>query len=314
MNAMIFDSQRALAFLIQQASYIEPQVYARKYPAINYAELVPVDTSAPEWTPSVTFFSTDMTGKADWFNGNANDIPRADTVRAKFESTVAMPAIGYGYTIEELGQAQLMGMNLTADKAAAARLASEQFINEVAFTGNTAKGWTGLLNNAAVPSALVPNDGTGSARTFASKTAEQVLRDVNAALASVNETTLGIEYADTLLLPLAIFNSLATRRIDPTSETTILQFLRENNVYTAITGQELTIRVNLSLATAGASGTARMVAYRRAPEVVKMHLPMPFRFLSPATTNNIQFIVPGIFRLGGTDVRLPSAVVYRDGI
>ena len=57
-----------------------------------------------------------------------------------------------------------------------------------------------------------------------------------------------------------------------------------------------------------------MVAYCKAPDVLKMHVPMPFRFLPAWQSGPISFEIPGIFRLGGLDIRLPKAVRYLDGI
>lgn len=95
---------------------------------------------------------------------------------------------------------------------------------------------------------------------------------------------------------------------------TLLQFLRANNTYTAMTGQQLTIRGVRGLETAGAGVTARMVAYRRDPQVLKLHIPMPHRFLPVYQAGPLRWTVPGVFRLGGLDIRRPAEVVYRDGI
>ncbi|MBP2238098.1 hypothetical protein J2Z31_004625 [Sinorhizobium kostiense] len=102
MNAIITqDAQQvAMSFLIRQASLIEPTVYAMKYQEIQYAQLIPVDTSAPEWIQSVTYFSMDSVGQAQWFSGLAHDVPKVELTREKFETTVSMAAIGYGYTLE----------------------------------------------------------------------------------------------------------------------------------------------------------------------------------------------------------------------
>ena len=52
----------------------------------------------------------------------AKDRPRAEVTREKTETTVRMAGIGYGYDLEELGQAMMIpGTNLTGDRAAAAR-------------------------------------------------------------------------------------------------------------------------------------------------------------------------------------------------
>lgn len=315
-NLSMQDAQQvAMSFLVRQASLIEPQVYAMRYQEIQYANLIPVDTSAPEWIQSVTYYSMDAVGQAQWFNGNAQDVPKVELTREKFETGVSMAAIGYGYNLEELGTAQLLGMNLTADKAAVARRVAEEKIDAVAFQGDSKKGLTGLVNASTPTATTAPADGTGSATTFASKTPDQVLRDINGQLTGMFTGTLGAEIADTILLPYSVLLDLSTRRIDTVNQTTILEWVERNNIYTRTTGQPLTIRgVFGYLDTAGASSTKRMVAYRRSPEVLKMHLPMPFRFLPVWQTGPVRFDVPGIFRVGGVDIRRPKAVRYLDGI
>lgn len=314
-NPMLDAQQVAMSFLIRQASLIEPTVYAMRYQEIQYAALIPVDTSAPEWIQSVTYFSMDGVGQAQWFHGNASDVPKVVLTREKFETGVSMAAIGYGYTLEELGTAQLLGMNLSADKATLARRVAEEKIDQIAFGGDALKGFTGLVNASTPTATTAPADGTGSATTFASKTPDQILRDINGQLTGIFTGTLGAEIADTLLLPYAVLLDLSTRRIDAVNQTTILEWVERNNIYTRTTGQPLTIRgVFGYLDTAGASSTKRMVAYRRSPEVLKMHLPMPFRFLPAWQTGPMKFDIPGIFRVGGVDIRRPKAVRYLDGI
>lgn len=316
MNMHMNDAQQvAMSFLIRQATLIEPTVYAMRYQEIQYASLIPVDTSAPEWIQSVTYFSMDGVGKAEWFHGNAQDVPKVELTREKFETSVSMAAIGYGYTLEELGTAQLLGMNLTPDKATLARRVAEEKIDGIAFVGDAVKGFSGLVNSSTPTATTAPADGTGSATTFASKTPDQVLRDINGQLTGIFTGTLGAEIADTILLPYSVLLDLSTRRIDAVNQTTILEWVEKNNIYTRTTGQALTIRGLFGhLDTAGASSTKRMVAYRRSPEVLKMHLPMPFRFLPAWQTGPMKFDVPGIFRAGGVDIRRPKAVRYLDGI
>jgi hypothetical protein len=316
MNMHVNDAQQvAMSFLIRQASLIEPTVYAIRYQDIQYPALIPVDTSAPEWIQSVTYFSMDAVGQAQWFNGNAQDVPKVEMTREKFETSVSMAALGYGYNLEELGTAQLLGMNLSSDKAAAARRIAEEKIEQVAFVGDAGKGYTGMVNSSTPTATTAPADGTGSATTFASKTPDQILRDINGVLTGIFTGTLGAEIADTLLLPYSVLLDLSTRRIDSVNQTTILEWVERNNIYTRTTGQPLTIRgVFGFLDTAGSGSTKRMVAYRRSPEVLKMHIPMPFRFLPAWQTGPIRFDVPGILRVGGVDIRRPKSVRYLDGV
>lgn len=304
--------QANLGFALKQTSHIETEVYKTKYPSLDYASIIPVDYSANEWVKSVTYYSTDAAGAAQWINGNGKDIPVVGGKRDKHETEVETAGIGYDFGFEEVNQARLLGINLEADDAQAARRSYEQFVYDVALEGSDAQGFEGIMNYTGVPQASVAADGTGSATTWASKTPDQIIRDVNALLIGIHEATKTVELADTLLLPVASWQYISSTRLTDTSMT-ILEFIQKANVYTAQTGQPLTIRAQRGLATAGAGSTKRMVAYRRSPEVLKLHIPMPHRFL-PMQVEGLQFIVPGIFRLGGLDIRLPKAVSYGDGI
>lgn len=306
--------QAALGFLISQTSYIEPQVLQIRYPDIQYQALIPVDTSAPEWAKSVTFFSSDMIGQAEWFNHMAKDVPLADVTREKFEQGIQMAAIGYRYTLEELGQAMMVpGTNLPTDRAAAARRAYDEFVDNVAMRGNTEKNWTGLINDAGITVITVDADGNNNSTAWDDKDPDQILRDINAALTGVYTESNTVEMADTLLLPVAALASLGTRRLTETS-LTLFEFVTRNNVYTMVTGAPLTIRAVRRLETAGSDGGGRMIAYRRDPQVLKLHIPMTHRFLPVWQTGPITFDVPGIFRLGGLEIRRPGAMRYVDGI
>jgi len=309
------DAQSALSFATRQAAHIEPQVYETKYKDLQYAELIPIDTSAGDWADTIEFYSMDKVGQAAWFNHNARDIPRADVTRTQHSHEIHMAAIGYGWTLAELGKAQRLGIQLSADRAMAARRAYEEFIDDIAFNGDTGKGWTGLYNDANVNAANMANDGTGSSRLWTAKTPALILRDINEALTAAFEGTKRTELADTILLPLTAYTYIASQPMSTTyPDKTILQYVMDNNIYTAITGQRLTIRVGDGLEDAGTSSTGRLIAYRKDPQVLKLHLPVPLRFLPVWQTGPMAFEVPGYFRTGGVEIRLPGAVKYRDGL
>jgi hypothetical protein len=307
------DMQANLGFVIAQTTHIEPQVYETRYPDIDYASLIPVDTSAPEWIKSVTYFATNHAGQAEWISGNAKDIPVVGTDRSKFETPVYMAGIGYDYGMEEVNQARMLGIPLEAENARAARRVSEEFIYTAATSGNIEKGYEGIFNYSTVPAVTVAI-GVSTNTEWSTKTPAEILLDVNDLVTGVQVATNTVAMADTLLLPFTRFNSIASIQL-PNTTMTILEFLRINNVYTAQTGQPLTIRGirGLDNPTGGSPASARMIAYRRAPEVLKLHLPMSHRFL-PVQVQGLQFTVPGIFRFGGVDVRLPNEIRYGDGI
>lgn len=306
--------QRALAFLTSQAFRIEREVYATVYQDIQYPQLVPVDYTGPEWVAGVTYFSSDMVGLAKWYHGKADDVPHADVLRQKFQTTISMAAIGYDWDLEELGQAMQVRVDLRASKAMAARRAAEEFIDQVSMFGDTNKNYFGLVNQTGVTAGSAAATGTGSTTTWSTKTPDNILADINTALTGMYTGSRGAELANTLLLPQTQLTYIGTTRIGTVNDTTIRAWMERNNVYTMQTGQPLLIRGVWGLETAGSGATARMVAYRKAPEVLSLYQPMPFQFLPPWQQGPLRFEVPGIMRISGVDVRRPVAMRYVDGI
>lgn len=301
MNApvRIMDAQAALGFVVSQRTHIETEVLKREMPEILYPRMIPVDTSAPAYAPSVTFFSQDSVGRAKFINGKGDDIPLVNLMQTKFEQTVNMAGVGYSFSLEEIGAAQQYGLSLSNDGAMAAREAYEQLVDEVAFVGNAQLGVEGLFNTTGITT-------VASAQTWATATPDQILADINADLTAIRVASNGTDYADTIVLPLAQFALIATRRIDPVNQTTILQFIQQANVYTATTGRPLTIASSYRL-------TNRMVTYRRDPKALRLHMPMPLQFIPPQS-RNLEVVTLGMFRFAPVSIRRPGAFRYRTGI
>ena len=307
------DAQQALGFIVPQQLRIETQVYQVKYPSFDYARLMYVNTDGDMWDIGSVFYSGDIAGKAEFLSGKGFDMPYADISRTQFLQQNQLAGIGYEWSLQELQRAAKLGRDLGDDKAMAARRVAEMFLYGIAIRGSTEKGWTGLINDANVPTANVAADGTGSSRLWSTKTADQINRDINLAIEGVYTNSGETEMANRLLLPTSRLQYIARTRIGDTSDT-ILKFVRENNAYTAQTGQALEIIGSRELETAGASSTARMVAYNNTREVVQFHLPGPHEFLPAFQKSSMTWEVAGIMNTGGTEIRLPKAMNYLDGI
>lgn len=302
----ILDAQVALNFVRSQTAIIEPEVYRTRWADIQYRDLIPVDTSGSEFATSVIYTSASEYGKADWINGNADDIPKAGTSRQQYQAPIFTAGIGYGFGWEEIGQAQLLGVNLQNDDANAARRAAEQMVDRVAFYGDAAKGLTGLFN-AVAPVAAPTGD-------WESATPAQIVADINAMLMGVFNATDMTTMADTLLLPWSRLFMLTTRPMTADSDISILQWVQQTNIFTTTTGRPLTIRGLRGLDTAGAAGVARAIAYRNDPQVLKFVMPMAHRFLPVFQSGPLRWDVPGVMRLAGLTVRLEDEITALDGI
>lgn len=320
---LVADAQ-ALAFVTAQAYKVNTQVYETRYPDWDFGRLIYVDTSGPEWAPGVLTYTSDMSGRANWQSGYAKDVPMADVSQDYQTKNFHLAAIGYQWNIEEVNTTMgFPGANLPNRRARAARLAYMKFMFDLTLKGGAEKGLGGLINYAGVTTTTAPADGTGSVTFWVNsagvgtKTPAQIVRDINIALQGIYLDTFEIEMADTLLLPVEAFNYIAATPYSATTMETILSFVLRTNIYTLTTGRPLTIRTVRELGTAGvapAAGTGRMVAYKNDQEYVKLHLPMPHRFLPVYQDGPLNFAVPGIFRTGGVELLTTVAMRYVDGI
>jgi hypothetical protein len=311
-KAMPFaDAQAAFPFVVAQGRTIEGRIYAKRYPTLNYAQVIPVVTEGNEWAIGTTFFSVDSAGEAKFLSGKGTDMPFNKTTRDQASHDFAMIGSGWEWSLEEINQAALYGINLAATDAMSATDKVERLLNSIAFTGATEKGWTGFANSADVPRADVASPGT----FWPAKTPDEMLTDVNEVLGRVRTQTSEVEWADSLALPPVAFRAAATKRLGAGDGTlTVLEYIRKNNIYTAETDQPLNIFPVRELATASQDGGGRMVAYRRDEEVVRFHLPMPRQVLAPRQKSIMGFEQGIIARTGGTEWRLPKAAAYADEV
>ncbi|NNE58263.1 MAG: DUF2184 domain-containing protein [Hellea sp.] len=296
----------ALAQFRSQLVKFETESLEEDFDDIQYAELIPVDTSGPEWIKGITYRSLEKVGQAKWVSGGAQDVPNADILSKDSNTDIELAAIGYAYTLEEIQQSAMHGFPLDSGRLSAARRAAEEFTDNLALSGDQNKGMEGLFNSSSVTPFAAP-------QTFDDATLDQALAMVNSGLVGIGGDLTRSRYPrDTVLLPASTLTKLASKRVESTHET-FLSYLQKYNLYTVRTGNPLTIRDVSGLETAGAGATKRAVFYRRDPNVLKFHMPMPHKFL-PVQQVIMEFKVPGIFRIGGTEIRRPDAIGYQDGV
>lgn len=327
MNHSVIDAAAFLGYAERSTATLNARVYNIEYPEMNLSQLVPINTSFPEWASLQVTGIADHTGRAAWQSTFGKDIPLADVTLRFIEGGFAEYGVGYQWNIGELGASQLNNFPLTARRAEAARFAADLFVFETALIGDVTKGWGGLINHpdaftvpaaangtAAPTTAWVLNDGTGN------KTPEEIVADVNAVLMGPQNGSLGVianVLADTLLLPPMAFGYIAVTPFGITAPgKSILQVILETNVYTTRTGQSLTIRELPALstqATVGVAGGGRAVAYRNSENVLELPVPMPYRFFPVYQDGPLNYTVPGLGRIGALDLKRP-ALRYLDGI
>lgn len=317
-NVFDMSPTAALGFLMQQAAHLEARVYEKKYPQYKYDQLVPLDASAPDWTDVVAFQTTDARGELQLLGPNSTDVPTVDIAMGVGFHQIKTAALGYTYTLEEIGRAHLYGESLDARKATAVRDVTERGLNKIYLWGRLVG--EGLYTGKTVTRELAKNTLKELVAAIADKGTQPIIDFFGHAYNQVYLTNTNTVFRPTdFVLPpeqmqLLMRTMLSTHNA---SNYTLLMFLQEN-----FRDMTFTDDIMLSAEVKDERGQPedtpleddRMVVYCRDMEVVKGHDTMPLQFLAPATADNVHFRVPAIMRTGGTEIRVPGALHYIDGL
>lgn len=318
-------TQAALGFLIGQLTYVESEVLRQPYPEIKYPRILPVDTSAPDWIESVAFKTLDFRGEPAPLGDVSHDFPLAEIASAIGGVDVHTFSLGYSYTLQEVGKAMELerntiggAINYLVEKPASVRLLTEQFLDRCAFKGDArvpSLSGGGLVN---YPGVAVTATGTllgGANQTIAqiiagsdpNVVAQNLLNLFNNAILQVYVTQTNSVFRPThILLPLMQYGQMSTYRIPNTAETLVSYMERVLNI---------TFEPILQLKGAGVGSVDRMMVYTRDERFVKFHLPMPFQLQAPIITNGgLRYEAAGLVRTAGTELRIPKAHLYVDGV
>ena len=293
-----------IAFYISQLTNLEAKVYETLYPEIVFDELVPVNTSDPEWIDQVAYMSFNAVTMAKFIAANGRDLPQSDIDASISYIPVNYAGNSYGYSLEELRKAAAMRIPLDAAKARIAYRGARQFQQQIAFFGDASRNMQGLFNNSNVPldnSTINWNTATGA----------EMVAALNSLLIKVWNQSQTRHVANTLLLPTSIWSIISSKRMDTGTDTTVLEFFRRNNNSTGVTGQPLDIRAVLWLNDAGVGGVPRLLAYERNEDNLTMRMPIPWRSLPPQATA-LRLEVPCEFKVSGVEFRYPLSAAYRD--
>lgn len=308
-NVFDMSPTAALSFLTQQAAHIETELYKIEYPNLRYNDLVPLDSSAPDWTKVVMFRNIDSRGELQVFGPNSTDVPTVEIAMSQGFHEIKTAALGYTYTIEEIGFAMQNNVNLDAEKGNAVRDVVEQGLNKIYLLGHDELG-EGLYTSPNVPVSAAPATLKALVAAIPTTGPQPVIDFFAAGYNAIYlKQTNTVHRPNTFDLPSEDMQLLQRTLLDSknASNVTLLEFLRLNF-------KDMAFEDDILLTDVGAGGTGRMVTYKKDIRVVKGHDVMPLQFLAPATADNVNFKVPAITRTGGTEWRIPKAAHYTDGV
>lgn len=295
----VLDAEETLVFARQLES-VRNKVYMKKFPEYIARTLLPIVYEDP-LAEFVTMRVWTEYGTAKIVSDYSTDFPRV--TRSAVEYFVKPYELGnaYGYNLKELRRAAKAGVSLKEADALLARREIEMGIEDAICVGVPSLRTFGLTNHPNVSLLSLTNGDW----TNASRTAAEILDDLNQIVTTMWSNTLEIFRPDTLVMSSAAFRLISTKIFDATSGRTVLEMFRAQN-------PGVTVKSWTKLATANAAGTnGRMIAYKNDVEVLEMIMGTDFEVL-PAEQTGMDFEHKCYATVFGVQIHHPLAIFAID--
>lgn len=295
-----------MSFYVSQLSYLESKWYESKYTAINFDELVPVNTSIPEWADDWEYMSFDGVTLGKFIGSSADDLPRIAVAGNKSKVPIGYAGNSFEYSLDELRKSQQMNLPLDATYGKLANRGAQEHTQRVAYFGDIDRNMTGLFNN---PNLALDN----STVNWSTATGQEIVADMNSLGVKVWVDSANTHLPDTWVIDSNRYAQITEQRMDSGTDTTVYEFFLKNNIYTAVTGRAPKVVPRLQLKGAGVASADRMMAYELNDENLSMANPIPWRPLAPQP-QGLNINIPCEYKISGVEFRYPFSGAYRDHI
>lgn len=297
-------------FFSRELEEIEGQLYRVKYAELEAEQFLPRRKQVKMGVDKLTSQMVDQRGKAVPFAGNEDGAPVVENDGEEVNFLLQSWVAAYGYNVEEIEKAMQSGFPLEAERALTVRRALAEAMNNMALLGDAAAGVKagikGLFKQANTLSYSVPATGTGSTKTWSTKTADQILIDMFGMVDAIPAATKEMEGGQrpmTMIMPHENLRLISTVRLGSVNDTTVEQFFKAQRPNVTLKGGHL-------LSTAGAASAPRTMVYD--PSQVEWLVAMPFEQL-PMEQKGFRMVINCRMRAGGVKTLYPKSIIYGDG-
>jgi hypothetical protein len=311
--------QSGFEIVLSNFEAFENKFYDVLYPDIFWRQVIPqgsIDTTIPPGATIASYGVRDMTGMGAFDVSMSGAIPTVGMSVSK-PATIPILAASVGASLSRedirVYDYALSG-KLDTELSAIMKLAAERHVEGVFFYGNADVGFNGWMDEPNVTTVQAFLNAATTSRKWADKTPDEILKDINTFMGKIFTDSIQVHNPGSVFIPTAQFVDIATRRMGILETSiTVLQYIKEKNLYTVQTGQELEIKAIPHLAGAGAGPSDRMVILENKAENQKLPFPIPYNFLAP-----VQFLrdihLGAEYKFGPYHNRHPVSMLYVDEI
>lgn len=307
-QALFFN--RALEFLTAKAYEVE-------YEILPFRNVFDVINEGGPGIKEIVSEVYDYFAKAQQINMAGKDIPMVAGGGKEIRYPVVGWAIGASWTLQELQAfvaAQRNGRGRYSPeqiRQQAAIRGLEEALNDQVFFGTPETNIYGVINHPLVPNGPVAVGAAGST-TWESKTADEILADINGLADMIWSYSKMRERPNKLLLSPKCWSLLKNRRVGVAGSTwcSILTYIVQNSQYFT---SEKDIQPINELAGAGYDGTDKMMAYCKNPDKVCVEIPQEAESL-PVQQNLFSYVMLWYAYSAGAVIRYPRSMGYAEGL
>jgi len=285
---------------------VETEAYKADYEDIVFNELFPIVNLNDRSATSFAYYYVTGEGKAQLSNPDGN-IAWVDSFVGMKQAPLHDGNVGYKYGFKELERVAKIGGSLDSLKVETAIGATLQLAQDIAFDGDSNRGILGFFNNPDIAS-ISPLAGAGG-NTWALKTPDEVLADINHLFATAYATTKQVEFKPNnktvrLMLPTAKWSYIASTKVSANSDTTILEFIVNKCPHLSTVDQ---------VVSSAQIASNKMRIYHKDKKKLAFYWGHTIDFRAPQE-KGLSLEVPAEFSIGGLVIRKPLSCWDMDGI
>lgn len=313
------------AFLIGELERLDPMIHEPLISLTWDRDMdLRTDVQMGDETSSYTLSTFGTVGGAtpsgiSWSGKTTTTTPRIQLDIGKIKNDLTLWDEEVSYTVAELASAAQTGRPIDTQMLSALNLKHQMDIDQMVYIGDSSISATGLLNHTLMTNTGNVANGANGTPQWVTKTPDEITGDFNEILTSTWAASGYKAPPNKVLVAPNPFGYISTTKIGDAAQTSILKYVRENNIFTAQYNREIDIvpvkwldKANINGPGAAAATYDRMVAYSQQPDYVRFPM-VPLQAMQPQY-RGIWVAVPYFGRLGRVELVYPETIAARDGI
>ena len=307
------------AFLVSELEKRDPLI-RKPLTSVTYPRDIVIQTGGG-WVDyvsamNVAYGLTGGSGDASVSAGASNGIPVVQASMDKGVFKAHVFAVAMRVMFQDMQRGSFLGRSMDNLLSDGVRTVYDKHMDQNAYVGMETYKTTGIINNPDATETTAAATGAESATAWASKTPQQILADINAAITAVWAAN-GYDLSaipNHILLPYDQYTYILNTMVTELATETILDYVLKHNV-AAKNGGELFIGGTQWCKGAGSGGKDRMVVYVNHERFLKLDELVPLnRIMSAPNVANVCYDTAYMANISEPQLCYPTSILYVDGI